>query len=73
MRTTISIPDELFSEAKELAGSRSFSDFVGEAIRLRVVALQRERLSEEMEAGYRAEAESPSLEPEWAVVEVEEL
>ena len=73
MRATISIPDRLFSEAKELAGARAFSDFASEAIQQRVSQLKRERLAREMEEGYRMEAESPSLEPEWANVEVEGL
>lgn len=35
--------------------------------------VEHERLDREMEEGYRAEAEEPSLEPEWASVEVEGL
>ncbi len=73
MRTTISIPDEIYSEAKEMTGSRSFSDFASEAVQRRVLELKREQLAAEMEAGYRAEAESPSIEEEWVIVEVEGL
>jgi hypothetical protein len=36
MRTTISIPDERYSEATEVMGSRPFSEFASEAIRNRV-------------------------------------
>jgi len=71
MRTTISIPDELFAAAKALTGARPFSDFASEAIQERVARLNRERLAREMEAGYRAEAESTSLDPEWAAIETE--
>lgn len=71
MRTTISIPDEIYSEAKTLVGERSFSDFASEAIQDRVLRLRRERLAREMEEGYRSEAVSPSLDPEWAGFEVE--
>lgn len=71
MRTTISLPDELFSEAKALSGSQSFSDFAAGAVQARVQQLKRESLAEEMAAGYRAEAESPSLDAEWAAVEVD--
>lgn len=39
----------------------------------RVHALERERLAVEMEVGYRAEAEAPSLDLEWASFEVEGL
>ena len=73
MRATISIPDELYSEAKALAGPRPFSDFASEAIRQSVIHLKRESLAREMEEGYRVEAESSSLDPEWADVEVEGL
>jgi predicted CopG family antitoxin len=73
MRTTISIPDDLYSEAKEVLGARPFSDFASEAIRTRVLQLKRDRLAQEMEEGYRVEAEDPSLDPEWSAVETEGL
>lgn len=73
MRTTISLPDTLYSEARELAGARPFSEFASEAIEAHVVELRRMRLARDMEEGYRAEAESPSLDPEWSGVEVEGL
>jgi predicted CopG family antitoxin len=73
MRTTISIPDDLFSEAKRLAGEISFSDFAAQAIRLRVLEIEREQLARAMEEGYRAEAESLSLDEAWAVVEADGL
>jgi hypothetical protein len=73
LRTTISIPDRLYSEAKTLAGSRPFSDFASEAIQARILQLQRESLAREMEAGYRAEAQSLSLHPDWVEVETEGL
>ena len=73
MRTTISIPDDLYAQAKELTGARAFSDFASEAIQARVLELQRERLALAMEEGYRAEAEGPALKPEWSWVEVDGL
>ena len=73
MRTTISIPDEIYSEAKEIMGSRPFSDFASEAIQNRVQELKRQRLASEMEHGYRTEAETPSLDADWASVETEGL
>lgn len=73
MRTTISIADDLYSEARELAGNRSFSDFASEAIQERVLRMKRHQLAREMEEGYRSEAVSPSLDPEWAGFEVEGL
>jgi predicted CopG family antitoxin len=73
MRTTISVPDDIYSEAKDLAGERSFSEFASDAIQERILCLKRDRLGREMEEGYRSEAASPSLEPEWASFEVEGL
>jgi predicted CopG family antitoxin len=73
MRTTISIPDEIYSQAKDMMGSRSFSEFASEAVAARIRQLRRERLAQEMAEGYRAEAESPSLDPEWSEVETEGL
>lgn len=73
MRTTISLPDELYAEAKALAGARPFSEFASEALEARVAQLQRQHLAREMEEGYRSEAEASSLEPEWAAVEADAL
>jgi predicted CopG family antitoxin len=73
MRTTISISDDLFSEAKDLAGSRPFSEFASEAIQERVIRLKRDRLARELEEEYRFEAAFPSLDPEWEAIEVEGL
>ena len=73
MRTTISISDDLFSEAKDLAGERPFSEFASEAIQERVFRLKRDRLAREMDEGYRSEAASPSLDQQWAGFEVEGL
>jgi predicted CopG family antitoxin len=73
MRTTISIADTLYSEARDLAGERSFSDFASEAIQERVLRLKKQKLAREMEEGYQSEAVAPSLDPEWASFEVEGL
>ena len=69
MRTTISVPEDLFQAAKPFVGKRSFSQFAREAIRQHVQRLERERLAREMEEGYRAEAKSPSLDPIWHTVD----
>ncbi len=71
MRTTISLPDELATQAHEFLDGRSFSDFARESIALRVGELRRERLAREMSEGYEAEAREPSLDPAWSDVEVE--
>ena len=73
MRTTISIPDDIYTAAKEVLGARSFSELATEAIRSRVEQLKRERLAREMAEGYRAEAERSSLDAEWSEVETEGL
>jgi len=73
MRTTISLPDELFTEAKRLAGETSFSDFAADAIRARVLDIAREQLARAMEEGYRQEAMSSSLDADWATVEADGL
>jgi len=73
MRTTISLPDDLFAEAKRLSGGSSFSDFAVDAIRARVLEIARERLAHAMEEGYRQEADSPSLDADWATVEADGL
>ena len=71
MRTTISIPDDIYAAAKEVLGARSFSELATEAIRNQVDQLKRERLAREMAEGYQAEAQTPSLDAEWAEVETE--
>jgi predicted CopG family antitoxin len=73
MRTTISIPDEVYSEARSIMGSRPFSEFASEAIQKRIQQLKRESLAREMSEGYYAEAESSSLDPEWSALETEGL
>ncbi len=71
MRTTIAIPDELFQQAQPFVEGRSFSRFVREAVRCYVERLEQEALARRMAEGYRAEAESPSLDTEWAHVETD--
>jgi predicted CopG family antitoxin len=73
MRTTISIPDEIYSEARRVMGSRPFSEFASEAIQSLVRQRKREQLAREMAAGYQAEAADPSLDAEWSAVETEGL
>ena len=73
MRTTISIPDEVYSEARQIMGARPFSEFASEAIHVRIQQLKRDRLTREMAEGYRAEAENSSLDSEWTELETEGL
>jgi metal-responsive CopG/Arc/MetJ family transcriptional regulator len=71
MRTSISLPEPLFTDARELAGDRSFSEFVREAVDRRVQELKRERLGRQMEQGYQHEAGQPSLDAAWSASETE--
>jgi metal-responsive CopG/Arc/MetJ family transcriptional regulator len=73
MRTTVTLPDDLAREVQELSEGRSLSEFAREALRERVDRLKRNRLARELEEGYWAEAEEPSLDPEWSNVETENL
>jgi len=70
MRTTIAIPDQLFEQARPFVDG-SFSQFVRQAIRSYVGWLEKEALAREMAEGYRAEAESPSLESGWSDIETD--
>jgi hypothetical protein len=56
-----------------MVGRPFLQRFVSEAIHRRVVELARERLAQELEEGYRAEAANPSLDLEWATIEVKGL
>ena len=71
MRTTIAIPDDLYREVQPFVEGRSFSEFVREALRSYVERLAEESLVRAMAEGYRMEAESPSLDAEWARIETE--
>jgi Arc/MetJ-type ribon-helix-helix transcriptional regulator len=71
MRTTISIPDDIAEKLRAHIGEGSLSGFIREAVEYRLSALGREAMVREMDAGYRAEAMEPSLDPEWADIEVE--
>jgi len=73
MRTTIIIPDDVIGEYRRLAGDIPLSRFVREAVRERLNRLKEKSLALEMAAGYQAEAETPSLDPEWYDIETEGL
>jgi len=72
MRTTISIPDDIALRLQAHVGEGSLSGFIREAVEYRLDALTREAMVREMDAGYRAEAVDPSLDPEWTDIEVED-
>jgi hypothetical protein len=70
-RTTFVIPDDILQEVRRVVGGGSVSGFVREAVADRLERIKREALAAEMEAGYRAEAEEPSIDPEWGLTETE--
>jgi metal-responsive CopG/Arc/MetJ family transcriptional regulator len=71
MRTTVTIPSDLYRELQPFFAGRSFSQFVREAIRGHLERLKEQALAREMAEGYRAEAESPSLDAGWAEIETD--
>ena len=58
--------------AEAFVGQESFSFYVSQAVRQYVERLQWDQLAEAMKEGYRAETESPSLDPEWSNVELDD-
>jgi Arc/MetJ-type ribon-helix-helix transcriptional regulator len=71
MRTTISIPNDIAERLQTHIGEGSMSGFIREAVEYRLDVLSRDVMVREMEAGYRAESEEASLDPEWNDIEVE--
>jgi len=71
MRTTVIIPDDVVEQVRKHTGEGSLSRFVRESVKYRLEALEREAVVREMEAGYGAEAEQPSLDPEWSDLETD--
>lgn len=71
MPATITIPDDLYTQVKNQTRDQSVADFVQKALRESLEQLRKEELAREMEAGYQAEAENPSLDPAWSQIETE--
>lgn len=71
MRTTVAIPDDLYRDLQPHAEGRSFGQLVREALRAYLDRLEEADLAREMAEGYRAEAESPSLDESWSAVETD--
>jgi hypothetical protein len=61
------------AEIRRHIGDGSLSRFVRESVTHRLQILKRELLVRKMAQGYGAEAEEPSLDPEWTDLEVEGL
>ncbi len=71
MRTTVSIPDDIYADVKAFILTTSFSQFVRDAVQQHLATLKRDALLREMAEGYRAEAKDSSLDPEWSDIETE--
>ncbi len=71
MRTSVFIPDPVADEVRSHLDGASFSSFVRISVEDRLRRIKRAAVLEQMAEGYRAEADNPSLAPEWAAVETE--
>lgn len=73
MRTTVVLSDEMVAEVRRQIGTGSLSGFVRQAVQQRLEQIKRQALEQAMEAGYRAEAQAPSLDDAWTEIETEGL
>jgi metal-responsive CopG/Arc/MetJ family transcriptional regulator len=72
VRLNLVLPRSLVQEMEVMAGSRRRSQFIVEAIRDRIAALQKERIQELMAEGYRATwEEDRKLAEEFTAADVE--
>ena len=72
VRLNITIPKDLAQALKRLTGPRKRSQFVAEAVRVRIEKQQKDELLMVLEEGYRAGAkESLALSREFEVVDLE--
>ncbi len=72
VRLNLVLPRSLVQEMEAMAGSRRRSQFIVEAIRDRIAALQKEKLQKRMAEGYRATwEEDRKLAEEFTAVDVE--
>ena len=53
-RLNIVLPDDLIREIDQVAGRRKRSQFIADAVKRRIVDLEKDRLREVMAEGYRA-------------------
>lgn len=73
MQAMVVLPDRLAEEAQALVGITGLSQLIVEAVQQYVEQLQKQQLVRLMAEGYRAEAESPSLDGDWSGVELDGL
>jgi metal-responsive CopG/Arc/MetJ family transcriptional regulator len=53
-RVNIVLPDALIREIDQVAGRRKRSQFIADAVKRRIIDLEKSRLRDMMEEGYRA-------------------
>ncbi|MBM4350812.1 MAG: hypothetical protein FJ106_13110 [Deltaproteobacteria bacterium] len=72
VRMNITIPKELADEIEKMTPSRKRSSFIAEALRQKVKDLQRERIEQELEEGYKMNRdESLSIAREFECLDME--
>jgi len=71
-RVNIVLPDALIREIDQVAGRRKRSQFIADAVKRRIIDLERERLRREMAEGYRAAGqEDEELTKEFEAADLE--
>jgi metal-responsive CopG/Arc/MetJ family transcriptional regulator len=71
MRTTVTLPDDLAEQVKQMLDSASLSEFIRDAVARHVEELQRKAVAEQMAEGYVAESREPSWDSDWQAIETE--
>jgi metal-responsive CopG/Arc/MetJ family transcriptional regulator len=71
-RLNIVLPDALIKEIDQVAGRRKRSQFIADAVKRRIIDLEKDRLRKEMEEGYRAaRKEDEELTKEFEAADLE--
>lgn len=71
-RLNIVLPDTLIREIDHVAGRRKRSQFIADAVKRRIIDLEKDRLRKEMEEGYRAaRQEDEELTREYEAADLE--
>ena len=71
MRTTVSLPDDLFQDLQPYTAGGGFDQLVCEALQSHLERLEDESLVQAMAEGYREEARASSLDVGWSEIETE--
>jgi metal-responsive CopG/Arc/MetJ family transcriptional regulator len=71
-RLNIVLPDALIREIDQVAGRRKRSQFIADAVKRRIIDLEKDRLRREMAEGYRAaRQEDEELTKEFEAADLE--